>query len=73
MLDRAALVVLPSVNVLAIHAGRRTFPELGDLNRFYPGEPPESISVFPMQRIAGAILNLFEQFEASMLLDLHES
>jgi len=73
MPDRGTLVVLPRANVLAIAAGQRTLPELGDLNRFYPGEPPESSNAFPMQLMANAIIELVREFEPILLLDLHES
>ncbi|MBT5773359.1 MAG: hypothetical protein HOH95_03180, partial [Dehalococcoidia bacterium] len=73
MPDRGTLVVLARANTLAIDAGQRTLPELGDLNRFYPGEPAESAGAFPMQRMASAILDLLREFEVAMLLDLHES
>jgi len=73
MPDRGTLVVLPRANVLAIEAGQRTLPELGDLNRFYPGEPPETANAFPMQLMANAILNLVREFKVGLFLDLHES
>lgn len=73
MPDRGTLIVLPRANVLAIRAHQRTLPELGDLNRFYPGEPSESATAFPMQRMAAAIIDLLREFEPSLLLDLHES
>lgn len=73
MPDRGTLVVLPRANTLAIQAGQRTLPELGDLNRFYPGEPSETANAFPMQRMAHAILDLVREFEVGVLLDLHES
>jgi succinylglutamate desuccinylase/aspartoacylase family protein len=73
MPDRGTLVVLPRANRLAIQAHQRTLPELGDLNRFYPGEPAESVGAFPMQRMASAILDLLREFEVGLLLDLHES
>ena len=73
MPDRGALVVLPRANFLAIQAGARTLPELGDLNRFYPGEPPETTDALPMQRMAHAILELVREFQVGLFLDLHES
>lgn len=71
--DRGLLVVVPRANVVAIEAGERTLKELGDLNRFYPGVPPEAEDVFPMQRMAHAIVELAREFQVSLLLDLHES
>ena len=73
MPDRGTLVVVPRANVVATEAGQRTLPELGDLNRFYPGEPPESTEAFPMQRMAWSIVELAREFEVGLLLDLHES
>ncbi len=65
MPERGTLVVLPRANTLAIQAHQRTLPELGDLNRFYPGEPAESATAFPMQRMASAILDLLREFSTS--------
>ena len=73
MPERGTLVVLPRANQLAIRDFVRTLPELGDLNRLYPGEPPESRGVLPMQRMARAIIDLVREFRPSLLLDLHES
>ena len=73
MPDRGVTVVVPRANIVATEAGERTLPELGDLNRFYPGEPPESSQAFPMQRMAWSVVELAREFEVSLLLDLHES
>lgn len=73
MPDRGTLIVLPRANALAIAADQRTLPELGDLNRFYPGEPLESVNAFPMQFMANAIVGLAREFKPALLLDLHES
>ena len=73
MPDRGLTVVIPRANVVATRIIERTLPELGDLNRFYPGEPPESLNAFPMQRMAYSIIELAREFEVGLLLDLHES
>src|SRR5439155_18422384 len=43
---------------------------LGDLNRLYPGDPA---SVFPMERMAAAIVATAQEFGVELLLDMHES
>jgi predicted deacylase len=73
MPDRGLTVVIPRANIVATEAFERTLPELGDLNRFYPGEPAESVNAFPMQWMAYSIIELAREFEVSLLLDLHES
>lgn len=73
MPDRGVTVVIPRANIVATHALERTLPELGDLNRFYPGEPLESTEAFPMQWMAYSIVELAREFEVGLLLDLHES
>lgn len=73
MPDRGILTIVPRANVLAIEAGQRTSQELGDLNRFYPGEPLESTNAFPMQWMAYSIIELAREFEVELLFDLHES
>jgi len=73
MPDRGVTVVIPRANIVATRALQRTLPDLGDLNRFYPGEPSESANAFPMQRMAYSIVELAREFEVGLLLDLHES
>lgn len=65
-----SLIVLPRANRLAIDAFDRTLPELGDLNRLYPGNPESDL---PMERMAHAILELCREFETTLLFDMHES
>lgn len=65
-----SLIVLPRANRLAINAFVRTFDDIGDLNRLYPGNPN---SEFAMERMAGAIVGIATEFHADLLLDMHES
>jgi len=68
--DRGSLIVVPRANRLATEVLERTLPELGDLNRLYPGGPAGPL---PMERMAAAIIDLANEFQADLLLDLHES
>lgn len=65
-----SLLVLPRANALAIEAGQRTLPELGDLNRLYPGDPKGKA---PMSRMADAIVQVAREFRVQTLYDMHES
>jgi len=65
-----SLLVLPRANPTAISAFVRTFDDIGDLNRLYPGDPN---SPLPMERMAWAILEVAREFAVTLLLDLHES
>ncbi|MDA0301945.1 MAG: succinylglutamate desuccinylase/aspartoacylase family protein, partial [Chloroflexi bacterium] len=67
--ERGSLLVLPRLNWRAASAMVRTFPELGDLNRFYPG----LADGLPMQRMANAVVEVGREFEPELLFDLHES
>lgn len=64
------LLVVPRANVTALNAFVRTFEEIGDLNRLYPGNPDSALM---MERMAHAILEAAREFEAELLLDMHES
>ncbi|WP_322796287.1 succinylglutamate desuccinylase/aspartoacylase domain-containing protein [Tepidiforma sp.] len=64
------LLVLPRANPTAIAAFVRTFDDIGDLNRLYPGNPESPLA---MERMAHAILEAAREFRVSLLLDLHES
>lgn len=64
-----SLVVVPRANILATRLFVRTTDELGDLNRLYPG----SATGLPMERMAAAILDLAREFDADLLIDMHES
>jgi predicted deacylase len=63
------LVVIPRVNKLALAAGIRTLPEIGDINRAYPGRE----SGTPAERIAAAVEALIGEYRVSLLVDLHEA
>ena len=65
-----SLIVLPRANVQAIAGFVRTTDEIGDLNRFYPGNLD---SPFLMERMAALILDICREFGVSVLLDMHES
>lgn len=65
-----SLLVVPRANLLATRMMERTTPELGDLNRLYPGAPDARE---PMARMSFAILEVAREFGASVLLDMHES
>lgn len=64
------LLVVPRANIAALNAFVRTFEEIGDLNRLYPGEPASALM---MERMAHAILEAAREFDAELLLDMHES
>ena len=68
-LASGALLVVPRANVLAVQSFVRTTPELGDLNRLYPGDS----SGPPMARMAAAIVATIGEFHVSLLVDMHES
>ena len=65
-----SLLVLPRANVQALNAFVRTFDEIADLNRSYPGNPD---SPFLMERMAHEILQTCREFRVELLLDMHES
>jgi len=65
-----SLIVLPRANQLAIADFVRTYDELGDLNRLYPGDPS---STLPMARMAAEIVAVASEFRVDVVLDLHES
>lgn len=64
------LLVVPRANVTALNAFVRTFEEIGDLNRLYPGNRDSPLM---MERMAHAILEAAREFDANLLLDMHES
>ena len=64
-----ALLVVPRANKLAVGLFERTTPELGDLNRLYPGR----LDGLPMERMAYEIVRTLREFHATVLVDLHES
>jgi hypothetical protein len=65
-----SLLVLPRANVVAIAEHVRTLPELGDLNRLYPGDPKAKL---PMSKMAAAIVGVIREFNVQVLYDMHES
>jgi hypothetical protein len=66
-----SLLVIPRANVVATRIFERTLPELGDLNRLYPGS--DASTALPMSRMAAAIIAVAREFEVDLVLDLHES
>ncbi len=67
--SKGTLIVIPRVNKLALAAGIRTLPEIGDINRAYPGRADGT----PAERIAAAVEALIAQYRVSLLVDLHEA
>jgi hypothetical protein len=67
--ENGALLVVPRANKLAVNLFERTTPELGDLNRLYPGDP----NGLPMERMAFQIVETLREFHATVLVDMHES
>ncbi|MGE3857763.1 MAG: succinylglutamate desuccinylase/aspartoacylase family protein [Dehalococcoidia bacterium] len=67
--SRGSLLVLPRVNWRAAAVIERTLPEIGDINRAYPG----NATGMPAQQIANAIVETGRAFEPELLFDLHES
>ena len=65
-----SLLVAPRANLLATMALQRTLPELGDLNRLYPGYERH---ILPMSRMAHAIVQTVRDYKIDLVLDLHES
>lgn len=64
------LLVVPRANVTALAAFVRTFEEIGDLNRLYPGDRDSPLM---MEQMAHAILDAAREFNARLLFDMHES
>lgn len=67
--SRGTLIVVPRVNKLALAAGTRTLPAIGDVNRAYPGRPDGE----PAARLAAAVEDLIKTYQVSMVIDLHEA
>jgi hypothetical protein len=65
-----SLIVVPRANVRALNAFVRTFDDIGDLNRLYPGSPD---SAFLMEQMSYAFLQTCREFNVETLLDMHES
>jgi succinylglutamate desuccinylase/aspartoacylase family protein len=64
-----ALLIVPRANRLAVSLFERTTPELGDLNRLYPGNPDG----LPMERMAFEIVQTLREFHVNLVIDMHES
>jgi hypothetical protein len=65
-----SLIVVPRANVRALNSFVRTFDDIGDLNRLYPGNAE---SPFLMEQMAHQFLETCREFKVSLLLDMHES
>jgi hypothetical protein len=65
-----SLIVVPRANIRALNAFVRTFDDIGDLNRLYPGAAD---SAFLMEQMAFQFLETCREFKVSVLLDMHES
>ncbi len=65
-----SLLVIPRANVVATRVFERTLPDLGDLNRLYPGALDAPL---PMSRMASTILDVVREFQVDLVLDMHES
>lgn len=64
------LIVLPRANVLAIASFVRTFDDIGDLNRLYPGNAESTLL---MEQMAAEIVAVAREFSVDLLIDMHES
>lgn len=67
--EQGALLIIPRANKIAIRLQERTTPELGDLNRSYPGFEDG----LPMERMAAEIVNVIREFHVDLVHDMHES
>ncbi|MEO8541348.1 MAG: succinylglutamate desuccinylase/aspartoacylase family protein [bacterium] len=65
-----SLIVVPRSNAQAIASFVRTFDEIGDLNRLYPGRPDSPLL---MEQLAWSFLETCREFHVELLLDMHES
>lgn len=65
---KGILVVIPRTNVTALEANVRTLPEVGDINRAYPGDETGTYA----EQISFAIVQLMKQYKVNMVIDLHE-
>jgi hypothetical protein len=64
------LIVVPNANIRAMNAFVRTFDDIGDLNRLYPGNAESALL---MERMSHAFLETCREFDVAILLDMHES
>jgi hypothetical protein len=65
-----SLIVVPSANIRAMNAFVRTFEDIGDLNRLYPGNPESPLL---MERMSHQFMETCREFGVEILLDMHES
>jgi predicted deacylase len=68
-IKKGTLIIIPRVNKLALRAGKRTLPEIGDVNRAYPGSALGN----PSSKLAHAIGALMKEYKADMVIDIHEA
>lgn len=65
---KGTVIVVPRANATALAANVRTLPEVGDINRAYPGKQDGTQA----EKISFAIVQLMKQYKVSMVVDLHE-
>lgn len=65
---KGTVIVIPAVNKRALAVEVRTLPEIGDVNRAYPG----SGNGTPAERLAAEIIRLMERYQVTLFIDLHE-
>ena len=66
---RGKLVVVPRVNAPGLQQSLRYLPGAGDMNRVYPPDGNET----PADRMGAEIIDLMNQYQITMLIDLHEA
>nr|ANA08063.1 hypothetical protein 5G4_034 [uncultured bacterium 5G4] len=66
---RGAFLVVPRANKIPIRYFERTLPELGDLNRLYPGDPNGQ----PMAQMAAQVVDTLRTYRVDCVIDMHES
>jgi predicted deacylase len=66
---RGKLVIVPRVNAPGLQQSLRYLPESGDMNRAYPPAGNET----PADRMGAEIIGLMNQYQITMLIDLHEA
>jgi hypothetical protein len=64
-----ALLVVPHANKIADNIFERTTPQIGDLNRSYPG----FTDGLPMERMAAQLCDVIREFQVNVVHDMHES
>jgi predicted deacylase len=65
---KGTLIVIPRANETALQKNVRTLPEVGDLNRAYPGREKG----LPSDQLTYGIVKLMKEYQVAMVLDLHE-